>query len=229
MALRFAMVTLHTPNYQALADITWDKNKKLYCQKHGYDAIAITDNFRSPPQELGYERTDRVIELLESGKYDWVHAVGCDTMVTNFNITYDSIVDDCSHFIIAMDCYAINNDSFLARATPECIDWLKTVSKPDVRKFYSDYVNPQGHRWGDQQAMIDHLHLLGDKLKIVPQKVLNSYDYYQYPGSIPHVYGKDANGNDGQWSRGDFLIQWPAVPMNRRLILAQTMLGQVIQ
>ena len=33
--MRFVVVTLHTPDWQAFADIT-DKNKKEYCDRHGY-------------------------------------------------------------------------------------------------------------------------------------------------------------------------------------------------
>jgi hypothetical protein len=70
---------------------------------------------------------------------------------------------------------------------------------------------------------------LGSGLKIVPQRLINSYDYDQYPGSIPHVFKKDIFGNDGQWQLGDFLIQWPGIPNDRRIPLAQQMLTQIIQ
>jgi hypothetical protein len=225
--MKFAMVTAHTSNYNDLAELTWDKNKKRYCERWGYDAIAKTDDFKYPTSQISFERTELIIKLLESGKYDWIHAVGCDTMITNFTITLESLVDEKNHFIIASDCLHINNDSFLARATPECINWLKYVVS--VREKYVDYVNAEGHRWFDQQAMIDSLDQINPWLKVVPQRVLNSYDYYQYPGSVPHIYKKDMFGNDGQWQKGDFLIHWPAIGNARRRILAQSMLQQVIE
>ena len=76
--------------------------------------------------------------------------------------------------------------------------------------------------------MIDTIDMMGDRIKIVTQRTLNSYDYDQYPGSIPHVYKKDIFGNDGQWQPGDFLIQWPGIKNDRRIPLAQQMLTQVI-
>jgi hypothetical protein len=39
-------------------------------------------------------------------------------------------------------------------------------------------------------------------IKIVPQRILNSYDYTLYP-DLP---SKDALGIDGQWKEGDFLL-----------------------
>jgi len=219
--MKFALVTAHTPNYQPLADLTWDQNKKRYCEKWGYDAIAKTDNFKYPVNQISFERTELIIELLESGKYDWIHAVGCDTMITNFTISLESLVDDHSHFIIAHDCYNINNDSFLAKATPECINWLKYIVS--VRETYLT------RAWFDQQAMIDSIDQIKPWLKIVPQKIMNSYNYDLYPGIYPHVLKKDSFGNDGQWSPGDFLIHWPAIGVPNRIIMAQQMLKQVIE
>jgi hypothetical protein len=70
--------------------------------------------------------------------------------------------------------------------------------------------------------------MMADRIKIVPQRTMNSYDYDLYPGLVPHIYKKDLLGNDGQWQSGDFLIHWPAVPLATRIKLAQEMLGQVI-
>lgn len=219
--MNFAIVTAHNEAYLPLASITWDQNKKLYAEQHGYDAIAKTDGYKYPLSQISFERTELIIELLESGKYDWIHACGCDTMITNFTITLEDLVDNNYDFIIATDCFNLNNDSFLVRNAPTSIAWLKHVVQ--VREQYAN------HSWYDQQAMIDSVDLIGDRLKIVPQKTLNSYDYDQYPNSIPHIFKKDILGNDGQWSHGDFLIHWPGISLERRLPLARNMLTQVIK
>ena len=219
--MKFALVTAHNAAYQPLADITWDQNKKLYAQRHGYDAIAMTDGFQFPLPQISFERTQRIIELLESGKYDWIHACGCDTMITNFNIRLEDLIDDDCDFMIATDCFNINNDSFLARNAPTTISWLHHVVS--IREQYAN------HYWYDQQAMIDTMDMMGDRISIVPQRYLNSYDYDQYPGSVPHIYKRDMFGNDGQWALGDFLIQWPGINNDRRILLAKKMLTQVVK
>lgn len=218
--MKFALVTAFDENYRPLADLTWEKNKKLYANKWGYDTYELTKGFTNLG-DIAWARTRKVVELLESG-YDWVHAVGCDTMITNFNIRLEDLIDHNADFIIATDCFNINNDSYLAHNTNNCINWLK----------YLDTLQDQycmKHPWNDQQCMIDNIERLGAGLKIVPQRMINSYDYEQYPGSIPHVYKKDIFGNDGQWQPGDFLIQWPGIPNHRRIPLAQQMLTQIIQ
>lgn len=219
--MKFALVTAHNATYQPLADITWDQNKKLYAERHGYDAIAMTDGFKFPVMQISFERTQLIIDLLESGKYDWIHACGCDTMITNFTIKLEDLADDNYDFVIATDCYNINNDSFLARNSPTTISWLKHVC--EIREQYLDA------KWLDQSAMIDTIGMMGNRIKIVPQRELNAYNYDLYPGLVPHIYKKDLLGNDGQWQPGDFLIHWPAVPNNQRITMAQQMLTQVVK
>lgn len=220
--MKFAMVTLHTPNYIPLAEITWDQNKKLYCEQHGYDAIAKTDGFKYDYLFLSTERTELIVELLESGKYDWIHACGTDTMITNFTVKLEDLVDDDYDFIIGVDCHGINNDSFLARATPRTIAYLKKVI--EVREEYATA------KWLDQQAMTDNIDMMGDRIKIVPQRFFNSFDYWQYPQDyMPHIEKKDILGNDGQWQPGDFLIHWPGISMEKRIPLAKEKLTQVIK
>jgi hypothetical protein len=219
--MNFALVTAHNESYQPLADITWDQNKKLYAEQHGYDAIAKTTDFKYPIHTgISFERTELIIELLESGQYDWIHACGCDTMITNFTIKLEDIADNDYDFVIATDCYNINNDSMLIRNAPTSIAWLKHVVS--LREQYLTA------KWLDQSAMIDTVDMMGDRIKIVPQRVLNSYNYDLYPME-PHIYKKDLMGNDGQWQPGDFLIHWPAVTVPERIIMAQDMLTKVIK
>jgi hypothetical protein len=219
--MNFALVTAHNAAYQPLADITWNQNKRLYAERWGYDAIAKTEDFKHPAIYISFERTELIIELLESGQYDWIHACGCDTMITNFNIPLSDIADNNYDFVIAVDCYNLNNDSFLVRNTPVSIAWLKHVVS-----LREQYVTA---KWLDQSAMIDTIEMMGNRIKIVPQHVMNSYNYDEYNGMEPHIHKVDILGNRGQWESGDFLIHWPGVPQPRRLILAQEMLSQVIK
>lgn len=218
--MRFALLTAHDQNYAELADITWNQNKKLYAEKHGYGTVVLTEGFTSV-HDISWFRYRTIVKLFEENQYDWIHCCGTDTMITNFNIKLQDLVDDSAHFIIATDCFNINNDSFLVRNTPEAIAWLKLIGS--LEDQYAEK-----HPWNCQQAMIDNIERLGSFLKVVPQRVLNAYDYDQYPGSIPHIYKSDIFGNDGQWQPGDFLIQWPGIGNDRRIPLAKAMLHQII-
>lgn len=219
--MNFALVTAHNEAYKPLADITWDQNKKLYAEQYGYDALCLTE-FTQPVKLIGFERLQFVVDLLESGKYDWIHVVGSDTMITNFNIKLEDVIDNDYDFIIAVDCLNINNDSFLVRNAPTSITWLKHVVS-----LRDNYTNS---KWYDQSAMIDTIDMMGDRIKIVPQREINSYDYWQYPQDYqPHIDKKDILGNDGQWQPGDFLIQWPGLTLAQRIPLAKEKLTQIIR
>lgn len=218
--MKIALVTAYDEAYKPLADLTWEQNKKVYAKIWGYDTYAVTDGFKNI-SDISWARTRKVIELLESG-YDWVHAVGCDTLITNYDIRIESLVDNDKDFIIAVDCLNINNDSYFAHNTPNCINWLKHLDT-----LQDQYC--MKHHWNDQQCMIDNIERLGNGLKVVSQKMINSYDYDLYPGIVPHIYKKDLFGNYGQWEPGDFLIHWPAVPLDKRIILAQNLLSQMSQ
>jgi hypothetical protein len=76
--------------------------------------------------------------------------------------------------------------------------------------------------------MIDTQGMMGDRIKFVPQRVMNSYNYDLYPWA-PHIHKRDVSGNDGHWQPGDFLIHWPGVAQARRMTLARDMLTQVIK
>lgn len=215
--MKFAMITLHNNEYQPLADITWEQNKKLYCEKHGYDALAKTDNFKFNAFNAGFDRMSYMIEQLESGKYDWIHAVGCDTMITNFNIKLEDLIFDDCEFIIATDCNGINADSFLVKNAPTVINWFKYL--------LTQFPKYQHDKWRDQQAMIDHLDMISNVMKIVPQRHFNSYNNDLYPWQSRF----DRLGNDGSWQSGDFLIHWPGFKLEQRIPWAKDMLEKVIK
>ena len=112
--MKNAITTLHTPwNYQELADLT-NPNKQRYCDKHGYDFVPHFTNFdfdkyyvdENRPKGManwhgGFEKIGLVLRLLKSGKYDWVFWLGTDTLITNFDIKIEEVIDNDYHFIVA--------------------------------------------------------------------------------------------------------------------------------
>lgn len=220
--MKFAIVTAYTANYTPLTEITWDQNKVPYAQRHGYDTFALTEGFKYPLKHIGFQRLEYVVELLKTNNYDWIYVCGSDTMITNFTIKLEDLVDDEYDFIISVDCLNLNNDSFLVRNTPLAVKWLEHICA--LRETYADA------KWYEQSAMIDTIDMMEDKIKIVPQRFFNSYDYWQYPQDYqPHIDKRDILGNDGQWQPGDFLIHWPGLSLEKRIPLAKAKQTQIIQ
>lgn len=203
--MKFALQNSYDVGYATLGDLTWYKNKRKYCEKHGYSPeLHIYSN---PPFPHSYMKMFHVKELLKYNKLDWVWVTGCDSMITNMTIKLEDIVDHNYHLIIATDVNGLNADSFLIRNSDEGRYYINyIISCVDV---YKD------HHWAEQQAMMDSQERFKSITKFVPQRTFNSYNYDFYPQCAkPNL---DKLGTDGNWQHGDFLIHWPGQPLDRRL------------
>lgn len=209
-----------------MAIITVEHNKRIYCERHGYDLHVKTGWFKY--QNIGFEKIFSVLELLKTNKYEWVFWCGSDTMITNQTIKLETFVDEGFHFIVSKDVWDINADVFLARNSLECKTFLQRVLD-EHDNFVDLYGNPKpsgetlpdGGRkdWSEQGAIIKLLQEYEGIIKILPQKSFNAYLYHLYT-SPWHQKGMDANGNDGRWGEGDFLVHWPGLPYTTRVQLA---------
>lgn len=201
--MKFVVTTLHTPDWQKFADVT-DKNKEEYCKRHGYafetqrdgpwhthiDLLGITGDW-------GFERGYRFLDMF--AKYpecEWVLFSDCDAMITNRTIPLDRIADDRYHVIVPADCNGTNCGNIMIRNSE--IGRAFCESMVASRAAYRDNMMAE-NQWIQEMATATYW---SKRIKIVPQRVLNSYDYTLYPDLPP----KDALGIDGQWREGDFLL-----------------------
>lgn len=96
--MRVCILTGHLPNYAALAERTIYRNKADYCKRHGYDLVVHTEtrpkflDNQSHAGGFSWSRLEHMAELVESGNWDWVWVVGCDTLITNFYTRVEHIV-----------------------------------------------------------------------------------------------------------------------------------------
>jgi hypothetical protein len=226
---KFAIATIYTKDILPLAVITTEYNKRKYCEKYNYDLICQTKNFLH--SHLGFAKIGLILEILKSNKYDWVYWVGSDTMITNYNIPLNKLIDNNYHFIISYDIWDFNFDSFLIRNSPEAIEYFQNIwdlipqyidENGNAKDFGLRLPDGGGRAWAEQGALIDLYNNNPKYSQIVKpmyQKFMNSYLYNLYPSSW-HQKAKDCKGNNGQWSTGDFLVHWPGMGNDIRLNLA---------
>jgi hypothetical protein len=233
---KYALITHHDAGYQKLADHTWHDNKAEYCNIHGYDMVAKTGDWVSPvPAQphlmTGFEKIHLARQtLLDHPEYEWVWWTGTDTMITNFSTRLEERCNNAYHFIVAVDINGINADSFLARNTLEGRQFLDAILALEP-----EYM---GKFWDTEQRAIANLvglpgtgdpgwppegefELTGpykDIVKVYPQRFMNSFNYHLYGQTYSHH--RDKFGRDGNWQLGDWLIHWPAVPLDYRVELA---------
>lgn len=203
-----ALITIYDEKYKPLADLTWTQNKVEYAKRHGYEAIAKTDNF-VPNIKLGFQKVWWLKDLMASRPdLEWIWWTGCDSLITNFDIKIEDRIDNDYHFIIASDCNGLNSDSFLIRNSTEGRAFVDHLQSLEPRLH--------DHKWEDQQAIIESVDEFKNIIKIVPQKSLNAYPTAVY-NNQSHL---DTLDTDGTWRPGDLLIHWPGLSLETRIWLA---------
>ena len=224
----YALVELHTTNYQPLADATWIDNKLKYAELHGYNTFCRTDNF-VPDVGVGYQKIYYIKELMETNPdIKWFWWTGTDTMITNFGTRIEDRIDNRYHAIFTVDVNGINADSFLIRNTPEgrkIIDSVLALEQESSKYWDVEQraistllgfpgTSEAGWPFGDDLKITNEY---ADTVKLVPQRYMNSFNYSLYH----YTDHRDKLGWDGNWQLGDWLIHWPATQLEYRLQLYQ--------
>jgi hypothetical protein len=191
--MRVALVGVHSLLYSELAELTWDQNKKLYCERYGFfgeDRLIDLDK-RSP--NIAFDKIRLCLEYFNRGA-EWIWATGTDSLITDFTNDLSLILDTKASFIVASDRNGINADSFF-------------VKNDNQGKLILDFILSKEELGAEQQAIIDAFGItVPGVMSLVPQRVMNSYNYELYPNSEDR---QDKLGTDGHWQYGDLLIHWP--------------------
>lgn len=204
---KVAIASIFNEKHQALADLTWT-NKQQYADKHGYMAIAKTDNFST--EQVHFDKFIHLLDIMNSQPdVEWIWWLDNDAMITNFDIKIEELVDSKYHVIMPVDIASLNTGSFLVRNSLQGRQWLEfLLSKKQ------EYKNDK--KWFEQQAVIDFYPKFEQIFKVIPQYLLNSYDYRMY-----NVDSEDLLGYSGQWERGHFVVHWPGLNNDFRIQLAK--------
>lgn len=220
----YALLELHDEKYKDLANLTWYQNKVLYAQKHGYKTFCKTDNFHEGSKMI-FQKIWFAKEMMEQNPdVEWFWWTDTDSMITNFSTRIEDRVFNSHHFIMAVDMNGTNAGSFLVRNTPEgrgFIDDIIALEKESESFWDSEQhaINtllgfPEGaaKNWPDPENLKPNAKY-ENVVKIVPQRYINSINYEFYREYTSH---DDKLGYDGNWALGDWLIHWPALPLETR-------------
>jgi|TARA_B110000261_G_scaffold160911_1_gene201372 hypothetical protein len=248
------VVSAHDEKYEPLAELTLYNNKLNYCVKHGYKlhyskdcgakaggkpVVAQLPPIPETHIPAGWGKIFVMKEAME--KYpdaEWIFNTDCDVMITNMNIKIEDILKehapDNIHILIPADCNGINCGNMIIRNSPIGKAFLDTIiaGMPLYRHWYmfenqliqdlfigthleESGVTPGGTFW----ARVG---------KVLPQRIMNSYDYINLPRLKNIKEYKDILGTDGQWQKGDFLIQWPSTDLEYRINAAKEIYKDIV-
>ena len=155
----YVVVSVNDEKYKPLADWTVLKNKKVYCERHGYVLKHYEDGAESlvgkpmragnPPipedhLPIGWAKVYAMKDAFE--KYpdcEWIFNTDCDVMITNMTIKLEDIVNECTkdtnvHVIIPADCNGINCGNMFIKNSPIGKAFLDTIiaGLPLYREWY---------------------------------------------------------------------------------------------
>jgi hypothetical protein len=157
-------------------------------------------------------------------------------MITNMETKVEDIIKEHAtpntHIMIPADCNGINCGNMIVRNSPIGKAFLNTIiaGLPLYRNWYmfenqliqdlfvgthleETGVTPGGTFW----ARVG---------KVLPQRIMNSYDYTNHPSLKNRAEYTDILGTDGQWQKGDFLVQWPATDLEFRVRAAKKVVDE---
>jgi FkbM family methyltransferase len=227
MQTKIVFTTLHDAGYQSLADITLEKNKRPYCEMHGYPLVVKSDDWHEG-LAMGYEKAYLFKDAFNvHPEAEWLFFSECDTLITNMNVRLESIVEGIDpkiHLLITTDANGINAGNMFLRNSAESYRYLDEMLRcvpnyPHEQAFIQESYHGYGRLSKRYRQMI----------QLMPQNLFNSYEYRTikwtkrgFSHEMSHdKFSADDLGNRGQWEKGDFLIHWPNTSLDLRLNLAK--------
>jgi hypothetical protein len=189
--MKLAMIDIHNDWYKPMADLTLE-GKQSYAKKYGYEFFSKVLDSTQWDTTFGNQKLYWLSELMEQRPdIEWFWHSGTDTLITNHNISLESLIDDNVHFIVCKDGHCICADVFFIRNTPEGREYIKHLQDP--------------HPGGSEQGhMIDDEHKPKWRAitKYLPNAAMNAYAGEFYP----HKNGIDGLRQREFWQPGDLLV-----------------------
>jgi len=176
-------------DYQELVE-SGIRNKRDYCKKQGYDFV-YENRQLDLSRPIPWTKIPLILDTMEKTDAEWIFWSDADSVVMNPAFRLEEFIDEEYDIIGSSDPGPpINTGQFFIRNCPWSRDFLK--------KVYS-HTECIHHHWWENQAFIVEMETNPDlqkKLKIVPQRLFNSYPYNL--------------GIKVRYQKGDFIIHFPS-------------------
>lgn len=166
------------------------ENKRLYCEKHGYDFICGTENL-DPSRPIPWTKLKILQQHL--GAYDWVFWSDADSFIMHQSVCLEDLIDERYMLVVACDWNGLNTGQFLLKNCKESFELLEE-SYGMTQFIY----HPCWEQTAIKQYLIDNP-LTFTSVKLVPQTWINSYPPEIAEDHLESIY-----------QPGDFIIHFPS-------------------
>jgi hypothetical protein len=202
------IISGYDENYRNIGNLSSDLIEK-YTKKYDFKYKIFFNKFYHK-RAYSWNKVKFLLESFDEIEYDdyamWIDA---DAFILNDNINIEKIFKNYnSDFLITKDINVINCGVFAVKKTNYMIDFL------------NNWWNKDGYEtgWWENQALLDMVSIneMGIKshLKILDQKIMNSYKYELY--NMDYI--------NGQYEDGDFILHMPNVNSNIRINIINDLL-----
>eukprot|EP00913_Durusdinium_trenchii_P013981 g13128.t1 len=138
------------------------QNRRAYCTRHGYGLEWTSERpASSKARHPVWGQIAGPLELINSGKYDWILSMDCDSLFVDMSVTLDSLLYRFASRATPWGKLELNPDdgrglaggNWLVRSSPEGRKFLQEVYGPD-----DVALNPyMRHDLRDQFSLLWHL------------------------------------------------------------------------
>lgn len=197
--MSFALVSNWDMAYREVGELT-APNRAAYAETRGYDYVRSS-------YAGHWGKVEALLAAWDSA--EWLWWLDADAVVTNQYYHLEQIVDlvvPQTQVIVTCDVMGLNSGSMMFRTTPRARACLERM-----RAYCACYGDKPLF---DQVAFAHQLWTIADFVKVVPQRVMNSYP--DYGRNVPAEL----------WQPGDFVFHCPGLTTAARLrLLAEKLKG----
>lgn len=195
-----AIFSTWTSDWEPLAKLTVDINRKEYCDRHKIMNVCNRTEEKDF-EKICISKFENILKFLKyTPRIKWAWSLDVDGMFTNMIASLLLNLSNANLFV-SEDNQGANFGSFLIRNNKTGISLLEDVIKNGIGK--------NDHELFERLSKISLVQLM-------PQRFSNSYDYKLYPDNILREHFKHLT-KDGQWEKGDLFIHWPGRTLEQRI------------
>ena len=180
--MRVLIRSNYSNNIQELHDIC-SPNHRAYCEKWGYDYVAVKYDFNNYNNVIVDELKDLVSNF---SKYDVVMGIGMDTLFMNHNISVRDVFEPWDSVLVAREetgWWPLNNDVMIYRSGKADKLMERLINDFDVWKQYPWRWQP--YLWN----LMQEEKWVRDMVRMVPAKTMNQHPNHWHLGDwIVHFY-----------------------------------------
>lgn len=210
--MRVIVFTEYGNNFRDIAAVSVPIMRE-YCekQKYGFRELIL----KGTGNEYYYKKHEFIRELLDGDEADLIFYLDCDSVITNYNIRLESFMTYGAQFWITEHIGELNGGAILVKASNRGSD-------------INNFILAHRDRFPNEQNVVNHYRdvlLYANTMAILKHPAFNSLDYSCYPECKECVGREDL----GDWKPGNFVIHFPALPLNKRVELMKEFSQKIIR